>query len=81
MNSPKPASQFASIQSLDDGAKQLMGQGLPGLEYVLQATTNLNLPIVWQPIATNTANASGIYSFVDADVAMYAARFYRTVSP
>lgn len=76
-----PASQFASIGCLPDGTKQLFGQGLPGLQYVLQATTNLNSPIVWEPIGTNTANASGMYSFIDKDVALYRARFYRTVSP
>jgi hypothetical protein len=49
--------------------------GLPDVQYLIQATTNLN-STNWVSIATN----SGSFTFVDTDTARYPARFYRAVA-
>ena len=50
-------------------------EGIPSFIYVLQTTTDLNLP--WTSIATNTSDTNGILSFIDPN-ATNAQQFYRT---
>ena len=80
-----PASDINSITPVTSERMQILGQGLPFVTYILEATPHLNTPIPWAPIATNTANNLGIYEFIDAyaDNGMnsYPARFYRVQSP
>lgn len=52
--------------------------GTPGVQYRIQATTNLAAP-VWTPISTNLADASGWISYVDPGASNFPVRFYRAV--
>jgi hypothetical protein len=51
--------------------------GAPGDTYVLEATTNLLLPVGWQPLATNTLGTNGLWQFTDPEVINFPQRFYR----
>ena len=45
------------------------------------ATTNLALPVVWQPLYTNVAGASGAWQFTDMNASNSPVRFYRSSTP
>ena len=51
--------------------------GMPGSNYVLEATTNLATPADWHPVATNTLNTNGIWLFMDYLATNYPQQFYR----
>jgi hypothetical protein len=55
------------IQSIGSGAGGLFvnGIGETGQPYVLMTASNLNNPIVWSPVLTNIANASGMFTFTN----------------
>ncbi len=80
-----PASNISSITPVTPERMQILGQGVPGVSYVLEAALHLSPPIPWTPIATNTANNLGIYEFVDAYAdngnVLYPQRFYRVRFP
>jgi hypothetical protein len=57
------------------------GIGAAGQTYVLLATSDLASPVVWTPIATNTADANGTFSFSDPQATNYQHRFYRVGAP
>ncbi len=67
----------AGIQMLPDSSVNLTCSGVPGQSYRIQATTNLTAP-VWTIIATNTANANSLFSYIDLDAKFCPCRFYRT---
>jgi fibronectin-binding autotransporter adhesin len=79
-----PASDINSITPVTSERMQILGQGLPFVNYILEASTNLNAPIPWLPVATNSANALGVYEFIDAytdnGLILFPARFYRVQS-
>lgn len=50
--------------------------GLPGTNYILEATSDLASPTAWTPIQTNQAGAN-ILQFFDTDVPKHSIRFYR----
>ena len=60
-----------------NGVMAIGGIGLPGSSYVLEATTSLVPVILWTPLATNTANTSGVFQFSDPNTAVHPQRFYR----
>ena len=80
-----PGSNITGIAPVSPERMQITGQGWPYVTYILEATPTLNAPIPWTPIATNSANALGIYEFIDAyadgGLNLYPARFYRVQSP
>ena len=51
--------------------------GAPGQAYVLETTTNLNLPVTWLPIATNMLGTNGLWQFTDPQATEFTQRFYR----
>jgi hypothetical protein len=55
--------------------------GAPGSLYVLQAASNLDTPINWQPIFTNVAASNGGWTFTDTNILNYPALFYRLTLP
>jgi hypothetical protein len=55
--------------------------GAPGSLYVLQAASNLDTPINWQPIFTNVADSNGGWTFTDTNILGYPAIFYRITLP
>jgi len=44
-------------------------------------TTNLELPVVWQPLCTNVAAPSGAWQFTDTNASQYPIRVYRSSTP
>lgn len=64
------------------GAVTFLLAGTPGSTNRLWTTTNLNLPFAqWQPITTNTADATGLFQFTDTNTGDMPARFYILSSP
>jgi hypothetical protein len=59
----------------------LGGVGAASGTYVLFAASNCVPPIVWTPIATNTADSKGAFSFSDLKATNYLHRFYRVGTP
>jgi hypothetical protein len=45
----------------------------------LYAATNLNPPVVWQPIYTNLTG--GLWQFADTNITPFATKFYRLSTP
>lgn len=80
-----PGSNITGISPVTPEKMQITGQGVPFVTYILEATPTLNAPIPWVSIATNTANALGIYEFIEAyadgGTNLLPARFFRVVSP
>jgi hypothetical protein len=60
-----------------NGSITLSLAGAPGDTYVLEATTNLISPGVWQPVATNTLDTNGLWQFTDPEAANFSLRFFR----
>ena len=83
-----PGSTLISIKPATPEKMQILGQGLPFVTYVLEATPLLTAPlnlILWTPIATNNANSLGIYEFIEAytdnGTSLHPQRFYQVQSP
>jgi hypothetical protein len=47
---------------------------------VLLGTTNLQPPIGWLPLTTNTADTNGLFNFSDAQATNFSQRFYRLLT-
>lgn len=71
---------IVSMAMQADGSAKLELVGIPGRNYLVQATTNLILP-AWTTIATNAADTNGLFNFIDTNAPNYPARYYRTASP
>jgi len=67
--------QLSSPGFVSNGQFQLSFAGIPGSNYVLQATTNF---VTWVPIATNVAG-SNVFNFMDVTATNYPDRFYRVL--
>jgi mono/diheme cytochrome c family protein len=67
--------QFTSANFLTNGQFQLQFGGVPGSNYVLQATTNFSN---WTPLSTNPA-VSNLLDLVDPGAANFPYRFYRVL--
>jgi len=63
-----------------NGNLLLNATGGLGQAYVLEGATNLTPPILWQPVATNTA-AGGNAQFLDPGAANHPQRYYRARTP
>jgi hypothetical protein len=55
--SPPPSLVLSANRS---GSVQLTASTLAGINYVLQAATNLNPPVSWLSVSTNAAPADGL---------------------
>ena len=70
---------ITNVGLLVDGSVQMNFMGVPGYIYLIQAATNLNPPVTWTTLSTNTADINGAFSFSDSSGSSnYNARFYRT---
>lgn len=58
----------------------LVGNAVTGDLYVVQTASNLILPVVWTPIATNHVASGGLIQFTDTN-SNGSYRFYRVVFP
>ncbi len=56
---------------------KLCFQGVVNNNYVFESTTNLSLPSAWMPFATNTADASGLVSWLETIHQSTVPTFYR----
>jgi len=70
--------QYLSIRSVASNAVALEMAGSAGFAYVLEAATNVTPPVLWQAIATNTADSNGLWSCFDSNSVQM--RFYRSTT-
>jgi hypothetical protein len=70
-----PPQNFTS--SLGTTGLQLQFTGTANYPYVLQSTTNLTPPVIWQPVLTNVADGSGNWTFTVTNTQNTPACFYR----
>ena len=63
---------------IKDGAVIVRFAGIPGIEYNVEATEDLNN---WATIGSATAGANGLFQYVDTDAAEHPSRFYRCRKP
>ena len=75
------AAQIDSIHKLANGNLQLTATGSPNALYTVSAATNLNPPVIWNPIGAVPASAAGQLSFTDSQAAQFTQRFYRFSLP
>jgi autotransporter-associated beta strand protein len=76
-----PPTQITGINTGVPGGSELMGMGLPGVAYFLEATTNL-IPVAdWTVIDTDTADGLGGFEMTDLLSGDFPHRFYRVTSP
>jgi hypothetical protein len=64
-----------------DGTLTLSFQGMSGVNYALEAASNLVPPINWQVVATQAAGSNGLWQFTDTGTSNFPARFYRSTLP
>jgi hypothetical protein len=84
VQSPLPVRLSPATNHLGQGGNggfALGAIGEAGRTCVLLAASNLAPPVVWAPIATNTADANGAFSFSDSQATNYQHRFYRIGTP
>jgi hypothetical protein len=68
-----------SIQISTNGTMTVTFKGVPGTQYVVQATSSLNSPIQWLNVSTNTAgSANGLWTYTES-MAGHSQRFFRCV--
>jgi hypothetical protein len=76
-NAPPPPRPKLSEPQMLNGVFEFSFQAQPGLNYIIEASTNLS---TWLPIWTNLANDAS-QSVMDADATNYPFRFYRVETP
>jgi hypothetical protein len=80
-NPPPVPPLISSFGALSNGTFSLSGTAAVGQTCILLAGSNLAPPMVWSPIATNTADLSGAFSLSDPQATNYRRRFYRVWTP
>lgn len=73
---PSPAMITNTVRNLD-GSVTLFFQGGPSSTNIVQVTTDLTPPAVWQNVSTNVADTNGAWQFTDTNTAS-SVRFYRS---
>jgi hypothetical protein len=63
INLPSP---LLTQPTLAGGNFTLQLNGVSNRTHVVEATTNLSPPQIWQPVGTNTLNATGVWIFTNA---------------
>jgi len=74
---PAPPALITSVVRNPDGTVTLHFFGGPNSTNVVQSATNLVLPITWQNVSTNAADASGTWQFTQTNLAS-PVEFYRS---
>jgi hypothetical protein len=64
----------------DGSGLTLQFTGTPNYPYVLQSTTSLLLPVVWQSIFTNLSGSDGTWSYTVTNLSALPKCFYRVVA-
>jgi len=78
LKSPVPS--LGSSVVLTNHTFSLTLNTLPSSKYVIEAATNLTKPVTWSPLATNTTDISGNWSFTDPGASNRPTRYYRARS-
>ena len=66
-----------SVASSTNGSFTLDLSGAPGFTYILESASDLAVPVGWQPVATNTLDATGDWQYNDMQATNFPQRFYR----
>ena len=69
---------FAVLYSTTNRQLSFQLSGTPNYPYILLSTTNLTLPINWQPVTTNLADTNGSWQSTDTNLDSQQ-KFYRVV--
>jgi hypothetical protein len=72
--------QDAGIRNNGNGTLTISFTGTPNAQYLIQAASTLNLPLIWTTIFTVTAGSDGNYSYTDS-ISNFVLRYYRSVIP
>jgi hypothetical protein len=67
---------ITGVAANPDGSVTLSLAGSPGVSYILLSATNL-ASSVWQPVATNVFDITGVWLFNDVTATNFPQRFYR----
>jgi hypothetical protein len=67
-----------TITTLADGRIQIEFLGIDGLEYRIEASTNL---VDWELIGTATTDAEGKVRLLDSAASQHPLRYYRAIQP
>ncbi|HWF18368.1 MAG TPA: immunoglobulin domain-containing protein, partial [Verrucomicrobiae bacterium] len=73
--------QMALVHFGPNNLPMIQMSGTSGFNYMVQTTTNLTPPIVWQTIATIPADTNGNWTFIDTNPPSLGSRFYRVAAP
>jgi hypothetical protein len=76
-----PPANITGISTNGDGTATLDFAGVPGFCHLIEATAELEPPIIWTVLSTNKAGTNGLFHFTDRDATNYSNRFYQTVIP
>jgi len=77
-NSSETTVKISNVALQPNGSVKLNFQAWPGVNYTLQASTNLQS---WQNLATLVPPFDGIFDYVDLTATNYPTRFYRLAWP
>ena len=69
--------QITSVGFTTNGFVQITGQAGSNSLFEIEAASNLNSPIFWQRLVTNTADGAGLFQFTDTNAPAFPMRFYR----
>jgi uncharacterized repeat protein (TIGR03803 family) len=72
---------ISQVNCNPDGSVTINLSTAPYVSSRILTTTNLVPPVVWLPLYTNVAGASGVWQFNDMDASNYPVRFYRSSTP
>jgi autotransporter-associated beta strand protein len=72
--------RFSAIAPAGDGNFIFNGTGAAGVNYELDAATNLMLPISWSFVTNAVADQTGLFQLIDLSATNFPQRFYRVMS-
>jgi autotransporter-associated beta strand protein len=78
---PAVPALITNVAVLGNGTVSVSGTGGVNQPYILQGATNLNPPVGWTSILTNSASSNGILNFTDTQATNLGSRFYRLSTP
>lgn len=79
LSGPPPA--ISNIVANVDGSVTIHFLGGSNKTYLVQSTTNLSPPVVWQNISTNTSAGDGTWLYQDTNAVRAPAQFFRAATP
>jgi hypothetical protein len=75
-----PSVNITGISTNGNGTVTIDFAGIPGVDYLIQATPSLSSPIIWTTLSTNMAGTNGLFQYTDLNATNYSSRFYRTAT-